>query len=114
MASHVIQLSDDLLLTEYVALDDFKGVLEQRLGIGPDLLALLIRDGEVVQATHGAHIAIGGMWQSVKDAVIGSHTLRLLIADLKPFQQTAGFSAISRDKVPVAGELILELQVNPE
>ena len=43
-----ITLSDDNLLAEYVPLEKFKGVLEQRLAVGPDLVALLMRDGQIV------------------------------------------------------------------
>ena len=42
MATH-IRLSDDDILAEYVEIEKFKGVLEQRLAIGPDTAALLIR-----------------------------------------------------------------------
>jgi len=114
MASTNIILSDDNLLAEYVPLDKFKGVLEQRLGIGPDMLALLIRDGQIAEASAGAHFAIGGLWRSLKDAIGGRHALRLLIADLKPFQLTTAAEALTKDNVPVAAEFTIELQVNPE
>ncbi len=114
MATTHIRLSDDNLLAEYVDMDRFKGVLEQRLDIGPDTLALLIRDGQIVQASAGAHISIGGLWRSIKDAVAGQHALRLLIADLKPFQLTTAATALTRDNVPISCEFTIELQVNPE
>ncbi len=114
MASRNIMLSDDAVLCEYVPLDDIKGFMQQRLGVGPDLMALLMRDGQIAHASQGAHIAVGGFWRSIKDAVAGTHALRLLIADLKPFPSGGGFSAITRDNVPVEGEVVLELQVNPE
>src|SRR3712207_1149520 len=103
MATTQITLSDNNLLAEYVPLDDFKGVLEQRLAIGPDTLALLIKDGQIAGASAGGHFAMGGLWRTMKDAIAGSHALRLLIADLKPFQLTTAASALTKDNVPVSG-----------
>ncbi len=114
MATTNITLSDDSLLAEYVALDKFKGVLEQRLAVGPDTLAMLIRDGQIAEASAGGHFAIGGVWRTIKDAVAGRHALRLLIADLKPFQIITSANALTRDNVPVAAEFTIDLQVNPE
>ncbi len=109
-----ITLSDDNLLAEYVSLDKFKGVLEQRVAVGPDMLAMLIKDGQIAQAAAGGHFAIGGIWRTLKDAIAGRHAIRLLIADLKPFQLTTSADSLSKDNVPVAGEFTIELQVNPE
>jgi hypothetical protein len=109
-----LTLSDDNLLAEYVPIDKFKGVLEQRFAIGPDTLALLIRDGQIAEASAGGHFAVGGLWRTVKDAIAGKHALRLLIADLKPFQLTTGAEALTKDNVPVTGEFTIELQVDPE
>lgn len=114
MATTHIRLSDDNLLAEYVEMEKFKGILEQRLAIGPDTLALLIRDGQIVQASAGAHLSIGGVWRTIKDSIAGKHALRLLIADLKPFQLTAAATALTRDNVPITCEFTIELQVNPE
>ena len=114
MASTNILMTDDNVLAEYVPLEPFKGILEQRLGIGPDNLALLIRDGEIVDAAHGAHISIGGIWRNIKDTLGGQHALRLLIADLKPFQLTTEVKAVSKDSVPITGELVIDFQINPE
>lgn len=114
MAAHDIQLSDDDLLAEYVPLDAFKGWAERRLAVNPDLLAVLIRNGQVVSADKGGNIGIGGFWRGIKDALVGQHALRLLIADLKPFQMIAGISGLSRDKVPVGGEIAIDFQIDPE
>lgn len=114
MATTHIRLSDDALLAEYVEIEKFKGVVEQRLAIGPDTMAMLIRDGQVAQATAGAHLSVGGWWRTIKDAVAGQHALRLLIADLKPFQLTTSTTALTRDNVPITCEFTIELQVNPE
>ncbi len=114
MATTHIQLSDDNLLAEYVDIEKFKGLLEQRLAIGPDTLAMIVRDGQIAQASAGAHISIGGLWRTIKDSVAGQHAIRLLIADLKPFQLTTSATALTRDNVPVTCEFTIELQVNPE
>jgi hypothetical protein len=114
MAIHHIRLSDDNLIAEYVEIEQFKGLLEQRLAIGPETAAVLIRDGQVVQATAGAHVSVGGWWRAIKDAIAGEHPIRLLIADLKPFQLTATGTALTRDNVPMSCEFVIELQVNPE
>ncbi|MEO8259098.1 MAG: hypothetical protein ABI868_17250 [Acidobacteriota bacterium] len=114
MAPTHITLSDDSLLAEYVELERFKGVLEQRIAIGPDLLAMLIKDGAIAEASAGAHFAIGGVWRTIKDAIGGRHAIRLLIADLKPFQLSTSATSLSRDNVPIACEFTVELQVNPE
>lgn len=114
MSSRNITLSGPDVLCEYVPVDDVKGFFQQRIGVGPDLMAMLIRDGRIAHVSHGAHIALGGFWRSIKDAVAGTHALRLLIADLKPFSVGGLVTTITRDSVPVEGEIVLELQVNPE
>lgn len=112
--SNYLTLSDDNLLAEYVPLDKFKGILEQRFAVGPDLLAMLIKDGQIAEASHGGHFAIGGVWRTIKDAIGGKHAIRLLIADLKPFQLSTTATALTKDNVEVAYEFTIELQVNPE
>ena len=114
MATTTLTLSDDTLLAEYIAIDTFKGLLEQRFAVGPDLLALLIRDGQVAYAAPGGHFAVGGIWQSMKDAVGGQHAMRLLLADLKPFPIVVPVDTVTRDHVPVVCEITFELQVNPQ
>jgi len=114
MATLQLRLSDDEVLAEYVELDQFKGLLQQRLAIGPDTLAMLLRDGEIATAAAGGHFTVGGLWQAVKDAFGGRHAIRLLIADLKPFQLGLAAQAITQDDVQVACEFTLEFQVNPD
>ncbi len=114
MAPNHITLSDDNLLAEYVELDRFKGVLEQRIAIGPDTLAMLIKDGAIAEASAGAHFAIGGVWRTIKDAIGGKHAIRLLIADLKPFQLSTSATSLTKDNVPITCEFTVDLQVNPE
>jgi hypothetical protein len=112
--STYLTLSDDNLLAEYVSLDKFKGVLEQRFAVGPDLLAMLIKDGQIAEASHGGHFAVGGVWRTIKDAIGGKHAIRLLLADLKPFQLSTTATALTKDNVEVTYEFTIELQVNPE
>jgi len=114
MLSTNISLSGDEVLCEYVAMEDFKGFLQQRIGIAPDTLTVLIRDGQVADTSHGAHISVGGMWQSVKESIGGSHALQLLIADAKPFDGSFPFQGQSRDGVVIEGEVTLQLQVDPQ
>jgi hypothetical protein len=114
MATTHITLSDDALLGEYVRLDDFKRLLEQRVAVGPDLLAMLIKDGQIAQAAPGGHFAVGGVWRTIKDAVAGAHAIRLLVADLKPFPVSKTIPALTKDAVEILCELTIELQVNPE
>ncbi len=109
-----IKLSDDALLAEYVELDRFKGVLQQRIAIGPDMMAMLIKDGAIAEASPGGHFAIGGIWRTIKDAIGGQHAIRLLIADLKPFQLSTTATSLTKDNVPVTCEFTVDLQVNPE
>jgi len=114
MSSRTITLSGDDVLCEYVPVSDIKGFFQERIGIGPDVMAMLIRDGKVAHASAGGHIALGGFWRSVKDSLAGTHALRLLIADLKPFATGCHFTAVTRDSVPVEGEVVVEIEVNPE
>lgn len=114
MSSSVLTLSSDQLLAEYVGLNEFRGFAETRLAVGPDLAAVLIRDGRVVGVEAGAHVSVGGFWQGLKDAIGGQHSLRLLIADLKPFRLVEQVTALTADRVPVGGELTFEFQVDPE
>ena len=114
MSSEILTLSGDAVLCEYVPLPAIKGFVTERVSVGPDHLALLIRDGKVAHVSHGANISVGGVWQGIKSSIGGRHALRLLIADLKPFPANAAFTALTRDDVRVAGEVTLELQLDPE
>jgi hypothetical protein len=61
-----INLTDSGVLCEYVPLEQFKGLLQQRIAIAPDLLAVLIRDGAVVHTDHGTHLALGAFGKGSK------------------------------------------------
>lgn len=104
----------DETVAAYLPEAELKGVLEKRIAVSPDCAAIVIRDGKVVSALKGAHLSVGGLWQSLKELIGGKHALRVLIADLKPFQKTATLSGFTRDKVEVQAELVLELALNPE
>jgi hypothetical protein len=114
MPSTNLTLSDNQVLAEYVALDAFEGLLQNRIGISPDHVALLMRDGKIVDAFVGGHFAFGGLWQRLKETLGGTHALRLLVADLKPFQASGAFEGVSQDGVAVTASVAIEFQVNPE
>jgi hypothetical protein len=107
-------LSDDQTLAEYVKLEDFKSISQERIGISPDHIALLMRDGQIVDALTGGHFAFGGVWQRIKDFVGGKHTFRLLVATLKPFMIEGAIEGLSKDNVSIAATAAFELQLNPE
>lgn len=114
MPSTNFTLSDNQTLAEYVPLEGFKGLLQNRIGISPDHVALLMRDGQIVDSFVGAHFAVGGVWQRLKEALGGPHAVRVLVADLKPFQVEGAIDGITQDGVKVAATVAIELQVNPE
>jgi hypothetical protein len=114
MSSIDLTLSDNQTLAEYVPADVFKSLLQNRYGVAPDHAALLIRDGRIVDAFVGAHFAVGGLWQRLKEAIGGSHALRLLLVDLKPFQVQGEIDGLSKDGVSVAATAAIDFQVNPE
>jgi hypothetical protein len=114
MPSTNLALSDNQALAEYVPIDAFKGLLQNRYGVSPDHAAVLVRDGRIVDAFVGAHFAVGGVWQRLKEAIGGSHALRLLLVDLKPFQVQGEIDGISKDGVKVQATVAIDFQVNPE
>ena len=107
-------LPDDQTLAEYVRLEDFTGLLQNRIGISPDHVALLMRDGQIVDTFTGAHFAVGGVWQSMKDLFGGKHAVRLLVADLKPFQVQGEVEGITKDHLEIGATVAVEFQVNSE
>jgi hypothetical protein len=114
MPSTNLTLSDNETLAEYVPAEAFTGLLQNRIGISPDHAALLMRDGRIVDVFIGAHFAIGGVWQRLKEAIGGPHAVRLLVADLKPFQIEGKIEGVSKDSVAVTATVAIEFQVNPE
>ena len=114
MKSTQLILSDPNLVAEFVRQEEFKAFFEKRLEVPPDYLGLLIRDGQFVEAYKGAHFSVGGIFNQLKGIVGGSHSISVLLADLKTFQVKSDFTAITRDKVEVKGVVAIDLQVNPE
>lgn len=114
MATQSLTLSSPALLAEYVHQSDLQGLFEKRLAAPPDHVAILIRNGQFVDAYKGAHFSIGGIFQGLKTLVAGSMHLRILLADLKPFAVQIPLTALTRDRVQVAGVCTIELQVNPD
>ena len=114
MASQPLVLTDPNLLAEFVRETEFKGFFEKRYATPPDLAALLFRNGELVDAFHGAHFSVGGLATAVKSVVGGSTHIALMLADLKPFQVQFPVSGLSKDSVEIQGLATLELQLNPE
>lgn len=104
----------DETLAAYLPDREFRGLLERRIAVAPDHAAILIRDGRIVDTYLGAHFSVGGVWQRMKEAVGGKHSLRLLVADLKPFPIRVGLRGHTKDHVVVRAELAAELQLNPE
>ena len=107
-------LTDDQTLAEYAILEDVKGISQERIGISPDHVALLMRDGQIVDAYTGAHFAFGGLWQRMKEFIGGKHTFRLLVATLKPFMIEGTIEGLTKDNVSVAATVAVEFQLNPE
>lgn len=114
MDSKSLALSSPELLAEYVHQSEFRGFLEKRLAAPPDHAAILIRNGQVVDAYKGAHFSVGGIFQGLKKVVTGSHHVRVLLADLKPFTVQSPIQAITKDEVEVVGVVTLELQLDPD
>jgi hypothetical protein len=107
-------LTDDQTLAEYVNLDDFKSINQERIGISPDHIALLMRDGQIVDVYTGGHFSFGGVWQRIKEFIGGKHTFRLLVATLKPFMLEGAIEGLSKDNVSIAATVSVEFQLNPE
>ena len=112
--TQTLALSSPHLLAEYVRQSDLQSFFEKRLAAPPDHVAILIRNGEVLDAYKGAHFSIGGLFDGLRKLVVGSTHVRILLGDLKPFSLQSPVRAMTRDKVEVAGTVTLELQVNPD
>jgi hypothetical protein len=114
MKSTQLTISDPSLVAEFVGPEQFKAFFEKRLEVPPDYMGLLMRDGKFVQAYKGAHFSVGGVMNQLAGIIGGSHSVSVLLADLKTFQNQYGFKAITKDKVEVAGTVVMEMQINPE
>ncbi len=114
MASKTLSLSHPEVIAEYVRESELKSFFEKRLAAPPDHMAMLIRNGQIVDTFKGAHFSIGGIFSKLKSLVVGSTHISILLADLKPFAIQTQFQAISADKVPIACTCTLELQIDPD
>lgn len=114
MASESLTISAPHLLAEYARESDLKGFFEKRLAAPPDHAAILIRNGQVVDAYKGTHFSIGGIGAGLRRLIGGSSHISILLADLKPFSLQTSFMALSRDKVEIACVATLELQLDPD
>jgi len=114
MVTETITVSDPKVLAEFIKQERFKGLFEKRIGVPPDHMALLMRNGEFVDAYIGAHFSAGGVIHRLRGIVGGSHQISLLLADLKTFQLQLPLRATTSDHVEVAGVATIDLQINPE
>jgi hypothetical protein len=114
MTTETLVISDTRILAEFIRQDKFKTIFEKRIGVPPDHMALLIRNGEFVDAYIGGHFSFGGLVHRLKGLVGGSHHIGLVLADLKTFQVQTPVRAITRDKVEIVGVASIDLQINPE
>ena len=58
MAQVEWQIHGDETLAAYLPDKAFRGILEQRIAVAPDLAAILIRDGQLVDTFQGAHFSV--------------------------------------------------------
>lgn len=114
MVTETITVSDPKILAEFIKQERFKGLFEKRIGIPPDHMALLMRNGQFVDAYIGAHFSAGGILHRLRGIIGGSHQISLLIADLKTFQLKLPLRATSSDQVEIVGTATIDLQINPE
>ena len=80
MSSKTLALSSPKLLAEYVRESELKSFFEKRLASPPDHMAMLIRNGEIIDTYKGAHFSIGGIFSKLKSIVVGSHHISILLA----------------------------------
>lgn len=114
MKTTQLVVSDPQYLAEFIGADEIKTFFEARFEVPPDHLGLLMRNGQFVQAYKGAHFSVGGLFHQLKGLIGGSSSVSIMIADLKTFQHFYKVVARTKDKVDVDGEVVLDLQVNPE
>ncbi|HPE46830.1 MAG TPA: hypothetical protein PLR76_00460 [Hyphomonas sp.] len=114
MSSEPISLSDPRMIAEFLRQSEFKSFFEKRFAVPPDYAALLFKNGQLIDAYKGGHFSVGGLVNQLKGLVGGSTHVGMMIADLKPFSVSTPLTALSKDKVEIAGAATLELQVDPE
>src|SRR5262245_31623843 len=114
MKTTQLTVSDPRYLAEFIREDEIKAFFEKRFEVPPDHLGLLMRNGQFVQAYKGAHFSVGGLFNQLKGLIGGSSSISLMIADLKAWQAFYPVIARTKDKVDINGEVVLDLQINPE
>ena len=114
MKTTQLVVSDPQYLAEFIGADEIKTFFEQRYEVPPDHLGLLMRNGQFVQAYKGAHFSVGGLFHQLKGLIGGSSSVSIMIADLKTFQNFYKVVARTKDKVDIDGEVVLDLQINPD
>ena len=114
MAQENLLISDPDLVAEFARSSAFESIKEKRLVVPPDHMALLMRNGELVDVYRGANFSVGGMLARIRSVFGGKHSFSLLLATLKPFSAQLDFRMITKDSVEVAGMAHLEMQVDPE
>jgi len=114
MKTTQLVVSDPQYLAEFIGADEIKTFFESRYEVPPDHLGLLMRNGQFVQAYKGAHFTVGGLFHQLKGLIGGSSSVSIMIADLKTFQHFYKVVARTKDKVDIDGEVVLDLQINPE
>ena len=114
MKTTQLVVSDPQYLAEFIGADEIKTFFEARFEVPPDHLGLLMRNGQFVQAYKGAHFSVGGLFHQLKGLIGGSSSVSIMIADLKTFQNFYKIVARTKDKVDIDGEVVLDLQINPE
>ena len=114
MASKNILISDPDYVAEFVRNSEFESARETRLAVPPDHMALLMRDGEMVDVYQGANFSVGGMLARIRSIFGGKHSFSMLLATLKPFPAQLDVRMITKDNVEVAAVAHLEMQVDPD
>jgi hypothetical protein len=114
MVTKTLVVSDTRVLAEFIRQEEFRGIFEKRIGVPPDHMALLIRNGQFVDAFIGGHFSFGGIIHRLRGLIGGSHHIGMILADLKTFQLKLPIRGISKDQVEVVGVASIDLQINPE
>lgn len=114
MVTKTLVVSDTRVLAEFVRQEEFRGFFEKRIGVPPDHMALLIRNGQFVDAFIGGHFSFGGVIHRLRGLIGGSHHIGMILADLKTFQLKLPIRGITKDHVEVVGVASIDLQINPE
>lgn len=114
MSTKHLSIGDDRILAHYVDQKEFKGFFEKRIGVPPDHMALLIRNGQFVNAYIGGHFSFGGFVNQLRGVFGGSQHIAMILADLRTFQLKLPVRGLTKDHVEVVGVASIDVQINPE